>query len=778
MLTDRPSAVIAPPPATPDAATLLDAAPVPLVHLSAERRLLCSNAAARALLGDLSRTGTALSELWREDSDASALCRADTTDVQLPLRLPAGPWVQASSRPLPGGGWMLAFVGIAPEVTERTDQARRAEEVARRFELVTQTAGMGYWSLEERSLRSVWSEPLRDLFGLGPQDPVPTLREWLRRHVHDDERAEVRTRFLQWRRSGSESLTLDFRVHQRDGSLRHISTHTRVETGGGLALLFGLVIDLTERRKTEQALRGAAERAALAARGAGLGTWELDLQTGEAIWDEQMWALRGLPARPRAAMESERMGCVHPDDQEQLEQRLQQARTSSDLIEHEFRVVWPDGSVHWLASRSIGLRDAVTGVPRRIGMNWDVTDSRTTEAVRQEREIALGESRAKSKFLARMSHELRTPLNAVLGFSQLLLADEQGTDMAATQRRQRLEHIRGAGQHLLNLINDVLDLSSLEGGELRIALQPVALQALVADTLLLLGPLCGSHQVSLLTGELAATAMADATRLRQVLLNLLTNAVKYNRAGGSVTVEALPRGHEVLLRVSDTGHGMTEEQLRQLFEPFNRLGRDGGATEGTGIGLAIVKALVERMGGSVQVDSKVGVGSVFEVRLAAAGAPPAAAMPATRELAATAVTAVAPRGTAGPRGASATARRVLYIEDNPVNALIISELLTQRGDIELQVAVDGASGVAQAQVLRPDLILLDMQLPDIDGYEVLRQLRARPATAHIPCIALSANAMPEDIERGLRAGLSDYWTKPLDFAAFRAAIGKRFGPAP
>jgi CheY-like chemotaxis protein/anti-sigma regulatory factor (Ser/Thr protein kinase) len=261
---------------------------------------------------------------------------------------------------------------------------------------------------------------------------------------------------------------------------------------------------------------------------------------------------------------------------------------------------------------------------------------------------------------------------------------------------------------------------------------------------------------------------ADATRLRQVLLNLLSNAIKYNHHGGLVRIEAEAcEAGEVLLRVSDTGRGMSPQQLQQLFEPFNRLGSESQGIEGTGIGLAIAKALVERMGGAVRVESREGEGSLFELRLRSTQAPLPTPPAAPEPLAPASSPKAAPRQ-----------RTVLYIEDNPVNALIIGELIARRTDLVLLVATDGASGVSQATAQRPDLILLDMQLPDFDGYEVLRRLRLQSQTAAIPCIALSANAMPEDIERALRAGVSDYWTKPLDFKAFMESLDALFGKAP
>jgi CheY-like chemotaxis protein/anti-sigma regulatory factor (Ser/Thr protein kinase) len=370
-----------------------------------------------------------------------------------------------------------------------------------------------------------------------------------------------------------------------------------------------------------------------------------------------------------------------------------------------------------------------------------------------------------------MSHELRTPLNAVLGFAQLLQNEDNAADAAAAARRRRVEHIRAAGQHLLELINDVLDLSSLEGGEMRIARQPVALATLVAQTLPLVEGLLRERRVELVSGPLDGVALGDATRLRQVLVNLLSNAVKYNHEGGRVTLQTAQRDGGVVVRVSDTGRGMNDTQLRHLFEPFNRLGLEAEGIEGTGIGLAIVKALVERMGGSVHVDSTPGHGSMFELRLAdgRAAAPSAPAAPAPE---AHAARPLARAHDAGPRGT------LLYVEDNPVNALIISELVARRPDLQLHIAEDGLSGVRLATELRPDLVLLDMQLPDIDGHEVLRRLRAERSTARIPVIALSANAMPEDIARALRAGMSDYWTKPLDFGAFMNSLDALFGPAP
>ena len=661
-------------------------------------------------------------------------------------------------------GRPIAFLGVALDVTDMIETRRRADELSRRFETVTRTAGIGYWLYEPGQPQVAWSTELHRMFGLNQGEPVPRSNEWIARLVHPDDRELVRETMRRWLRGEAGNVKLAFRAIRPDGEVRHLFSHSQVEGEGPVKLLFGVVIDVTDQRRSELALRRVQERMAVSLRGAGLGTFESDLDGDGVHWDEQMWRLRGLEPQARPPTRQERSACVHPGDLDRISSVLEQARADGQLLDYEFRVIWPDASVHWLASRSVQIVDADSGQRIRLGVNWDVTDQRTAETVRQERELALRESAAKSRFMARMSHELRTPLNAVLGFAQLMASEERGGDPASAVRQRRLEHIRSAGSHLLALINDALDLAGLQSGEVRVDLQPVALAEVLEQALPMLGTLPQDSRAALQRGRVQGHVRADATRLRQVLLNLLSNAFKYNRPGGRVQVESVNEGATVLLRVADTGRGMSEQQMQQLFEPFNRLGAEREAVEGSGIGLAITKALVTRMGGTLSVRSTEGAGSVFELRLAAAEPAPVQQPPARPAT-----------GSAATDPPARAVHQVLYIEDNPVNALIIGELMARRSDLALHVAVDGASGVAQAQALRPELILLDMQLPDMDGHEVLRRLRLQPATAAIPCIALSANAMPEDIDRALAAGMSDYWTKPLDFRAFMASLDALFG---
>jgi signal transduction histidine kinase/CheY-like chemotaxis protein len=524
---------------------------------------------------------------------------------------------------------------------------------------------------------------------------------------------------------------------------------------------------VTAHHAALDALREAGQRAAFITSHAGIGTWESDAD-GCGRWNEQMFHLRGLAPRETAPRREEWMALVHPDDAALVLEGRPDAEASSQAMAYEFRVRLPNGGYRWLASRSAAVLDDSGKTARRVGVNWDVTESKNAEMVRQQAALAEREIQAKSQFLSRMSHELRTPLNAVLGFTQLLQIEARKEHHP--EQLAKLEHIRAAGDHLLSLINDVLDLSGLEAGEVRLALQAVDLGAQVRQSLPLLDALAEQHGVVIATGASAGVARADPTRLRQVLLNLVSNAIKYNRRGGRVVVETRDNGVVATLTVRDTGRGLSREQIGTLFEPFNRFGVESEGIEGTGIGLTIVKALVEGMKGRIDVVSEPGSGTLFTVSLPVATAADLA--PAAADPVAAPATLHDARDAHGRRGT------ILYIEDNPVNVLLIEELVKSIGGLTIVSEPTGTAGVARAVALRPDLVLIDLQLPDFDGYEVLRRLRAEPATRAIACVALSANAMREDIERGLASGFVDYWTKPIDFAVFIAAIERILPRAP
>jgi hypothetical protein len=662
---------------------------------------------------------------------------------------------------LDADGRPLAFVGVMLDETERVERARQAMALAQRLESAAEAARIGLWtSLVDDEAVPEWNSRMYELFGLDPAQGPLRLGEWLRRCAHPDDRARVAEQAARWLREGSAAIEIEFRALHPDGRVRWLVSRGRIspQSPDAPRRVEGVVIDVTEQQETLQRLRDSAERIELTAAAVGLGSWELDEGTDAGLWDEGMFRLRGrssgAPGGRRLVSRAEMASYLHPDDRESVMNDQARRLQGGDEWRITFRVVWPDGSVRWLASRSAPVYDDEGRVARRIGLNWDVTESVIADQAMRERELALAESRAKSRFLSRVSHELRTPLNAVLGFAQLL-RDER-TQADASERQRWLAHIDDAGRHLLALIDDVLDLSRVEAGDLRLELQAVPLATLVASTLPLVERAARLHQVTLVVeAGLDGTVQADPVRLRQVLLNLLSNAIKYNRVGGEVRLSAATAGTQCTLHVADTGRGIDPAVIRDAFEPFNRLGAEGYGIEGTGIGLTIAKALVEQMHGRIEVRSQPGEGSVFSFSLPRADVQPAALPPAT---------AAAPPVAAAERNANPA--RVLYIEDNEVNALLVREVLAPHGWLQLETAADGRSGLQRAREWQPDLVLLDMQLPDMDGIAVMRALRADPATAALRCVALSANAMPEHMAAARAAGAIDYWTKPIQFPEF------------
>jgi PAS domain S-box-containing protein len=388
----------------------------------------------------------------------------------------------------------------------------------------------------------------------------------------------------------------------------------------------------------------------------------------------------------------------------------------------------------------------------------DVTERKRFEAALQETNVELESAKsaaeqanlAKSEFLSSMSHELRSPLNAILGFAQLL---ESTSPLPTPCQKENIAQILRAGWHLLKLINEVLDLAVVESGTLSISPEPASLAEVMSECQAMMEPQAQRRGISMTFPELDVPyyVNADQTRVKQVLINLLSNAIKYNRDRGTVKVTcAVTSPKRVRISVKDTGAGLPPEKLTQLFQPFNRLGRESSAEEGTGIGLVMSKRVVELMKGVMGVDSTVGLGSVFWFELLLTSAPTPTAAPTEFD-----VVVQGRQQTGGPL------RHLLYVEDNPANLALVEQLIARRADLCLLTAVNGTLGVELARTARPDVILMDINLPGISGLDALRMLREDPATARIPIVALSANAMPRDIKKGLEAGFFRYLTKPI-----------------
>ena len=393
----------------------------------------------------------------------------------------------------------------------------------------------------------------------------------------------------------------------------------------------------------------------------------------------------------------------------------------------------------------------------------DVTESKRLDRALQETNVELESARvvaekanlAKSDFLSSMSHELRSPLNAILGFAQLMESD---APPPSPSQKSSIDQILHAGWYLLELINEILDLAIIESGRLSLSLEPVLLSEVMLECQAMIEPQAQKRGIRMRFPRFDTPYFVnvDRTRLKQILINLLSNAIKYNREQGRVVVDCTLLSPECIrISVADTGAGLPAEKVAQLFQSFNRLGQESSAEEGTGIGLVVSKRLVELMGGKIGVESTVGEGSVFMIELRTIAEPGYIDTEATPAV-------VAPL----PVPSGARVRTLLYVEDNPANLKLVEQLIGRRPDMHLLSAADGHLGIELARSAHPEVILMDINLPGISGIDAMKILRADPATAHIPVVAISANAIPRDIENGLAAGFFRYLTKPIKVNEF------------
>jgi protein-histidine pros-kinase len=389
----------------------------------------------------------------------------------------------------------------------------------------------------------------------------------------------------------------------------------------------------------------------------------------------------------------------------------------------------------------------------------DITERRLIERSLNEKKLELERANlSKDRFLASMSHELRTPLNAILGFGQLLA--NEALPSTVEQKRQFVQAIVTSGRHLLSLINEILDLAKIESGTITLSIESIGLSELIREVQEMVEPLGSKRNIRMLFPiENDLHVLADRTRLKQVVLNLVSNAIKYNRDQGALIVDTIVHDGRVRISVQDTGSGLSAEQLELLFQPFNRLGQEAGAEEGSGIGLVVTKRLIELMGGKITVTSTPGIGSVFSIELDASERPEAPAK-------------MAEASQCGPRrfNDGEGTPTLLYVEDNPANMQLVKEIMQLHTKIEMLCATDGLQGVVMAKDKLPDLILMDMNLPGISGLVAKKMLAADASTTHIPVIALTANAMHRDVQAGMEAGFFRYITKPIKIDELLEAV--------
>ena len=647
-------------------------------------------------------------------------------------------------------GVAQAMIGITQDIHDRKLAELALQESERELRKTQQMARLGSWEENCETGEITWSDMVYEILGLPLVGTTPGL-ETLDTVIHRDDLDMVRTSRQRLHDTGA-GVDIVLRVVRPDGEVRHVHLLANGETDseGKLVRIRGSVQDITRLKQAEEDLLVIRRVFDATSQAIGVTDTNGNLIFSNRAHDETL----GYDCGECLGMNYQRFMAEENRDwmADAVTRALEQGKTWSGLLP----LLHKDGS-EVLAQSDIGI---IQSKDKHRQYLFNIFSDYTPEQKRQQelalaREEAERASQAKSAFLSSMSHELRTPMNSILGFAQLLEYDPAlGQDQLDNVR-----DILRAGDHLLTLINSILDLAQVESGRVELALQPVPLLPLVEECMTLLSPQADKRQITLRHLVSADSGVqADPTRLKQALLNLLSNAIKYNRDGGDVQVTASSHGNGRLrIAVTDTGRGIPTDHLTELFQSFNRLDAGKTSVEGTGIGLFITRRLLQMMDGGVGVSSEVGSGSTFWLEL------PQASVAANDHDA----TANLP-GTS-PAANRATRHRVLYIEDNPANLKLVTQIM-QRHGMELIGALRPREGIALALASPPDLILLDINMPEMDGYEVLATLRKTPTLAAVPIIATTANAMRQEVEQGMEAGFNDYITKPIQVEQFLATL--------
>lgn len=567
-----------------------------------------------------------------------------------------------------------------------------------------------------------------------------------------------------WRRDGSH-FKAEYRSHpiKQDG-----------ETLGAVISF----LDITERKRTEEALLRNHYLLNEAQEIGHVGSWEWDIKKNTIIWADETYRIFGFVPQEFIPTYDFFLYKIHPEDREFVLQSVQDTLESDIPYDINHRIVSEGGSERIVNEKGRVNRDEAGTPISLVGTIQDITEikkiendlltyqeqledlvSERTAELLAAKEEADEANQAKSLFLSSMSHELRTPLNSILGFSELLFTDSNNP--VTIEQKGQLKKILKSGKHLLSLIDDVLNLSKIESGAVEISLEPIDAYLALLDTLELVQEIANAQNVKIVSEELDEHIFiqVDNTRFRQVLMNLLSNAIKYNRPEGTVAISCKKIEGQLRIVVSDTGIGIPKEKAKLLFEPFSRLGAETSSIEGTGIGLTITKRLVEMMNGHIGYESEVGKGSEFwvEFPIVESQGEEYSSFPKAKK----------PEHLLPERDYT-----ILYVEDNKNNRDLLLAILARTPHLKLLMAENGEEGIDMAVQYQPDIILMDIGLPDMDGFTVFRKLTQHDETVNIPVVALSGNAMPMDIEKALRAGFVDYITKPIHIAKLYEVIGE------
>jgi len=667
---------------------------------------------------------------------------------------------------------MIEHISFNPALRASNDIELLRNTVGR-FQRIFNGSGYGFWEWDLQTQHIEWSGEFWERLGYGQEDAEAISDSFKIQHFIHPEDREFALEAVREHFRTKLPMNVCYRIRIKDGD--YIWTQVRADSqwdeNGKAQIMSGVNFDITEMKKVEAALRESEARQVRIIQASSDGIWEWYADRGGFHFSHRCWELLGYDDLDDVLTQGEdRLKIwrkhIYPQDLHIFDDALRDHLAGEAPFDIEYRLISCQGEIRWIRARGRAVFDEQGVAHMMSGSNMDVTEvKRAEERVIQAKEQAENANKAKSEFLSSMSHELRTPLNAILGYTQLFEYDGN----LSGQQMGNVREIRKAGEHLLQLINDVLDLSKIESGKMTISLEPVLVSRVIAECFTLVQPQADARGIRLSTelgSYLQSYIVADHVRFKQALLNLLSNAVKYNNVGGEVEVSLSAQlGQLLRIQVRDTGRGIPAQLQSQVFQPFNRLNAENSNIEGSGVGLVITKQLVEMMNGDLDFSSLDGVGTRFWIDL-----------PLASEWNYEALEKKSNSEHYVPAKLLVQRQcKILYVEDNPTNIRLLEQIFARYPQLELDVAEEAFLGIYKARSQVFDVIILDINLPGMDGYDVLQVIQNDPQTAKIPVVGLSANAMPYDIERGRSAGFYDYLTKPVEIHRLIGVLNELLG---
>jgi len=661
-------------------------------------------------------------------------------------------------------------ISIRADLQNSNDIEVLRETVAR-FQRIFNGSGYGFWEWNLKTQHIDWSGGFWERMGYTKEDEEHICNaNHIWSYIHPDDHASSAESMREHLRTG-KPFNSAYRVRMKNGD--YIWTEVRADSirdeNGRATIMSGVSFDVTALKRAEEALRESEARQERIIQSSSDGIWEWYAKKGGFHFSSRCWELIGFDVNDDEITQGEDKlivwrNHIHPQDLVKFDQALADHMAGKGPFDLEYRLIGKDKAIHWVRGRGRASFNEDGKPVRMSGANMDMTQIKLAEErVIQAKVAAEKANQAKSEFLSSMSHELRTPLNAILGYAQLFEYDLNLTQ----QQINNMREIRKAGDHLLQLINDVLDLAKIESGKMTVSLEPVLVSRIINEAFTLVQPQADARGIRLyatIEGFENHYVIADNVRYKQALINLLSNAIKYNHMGGEVEIKLqLVASNSLRLSVRDNGKGIPANRQAEVFQPFNRLSEEFSKIEGSGVGLVITKQLVEMMHGHLDFESTEGVGTQFWIDL-----------PLATEWNQQQKEIIKSAEYAPIQLSFYEHKRVLYIEDNPTNIRLLQQFFERHSCLSLDIAEEPFIGIYKARSTQPDLIILDINLPGMDGFEALNVLKNDPMTRHIPIVGLSANAMPYDVERGIKSGFFEYLTKPVDMNKLIETLNRIF----